>query len=99
MLIENGIEREVRAGKRSFDELSDRIQAEVAAVVPEVRRRIVQAGECGERGGGRTGGESERKRKKESKQANKQRKKLDRKGERKGGRGWLYLELRVDLDG
>ncbi|XP_043200712.1 prominin-like protein isoform X4 [Amphibalanus amphitrite] len=44
VLIENGIEREVRSGKRSFDELSDRIQAEVAAVVPEVRRRIVQAG-------------------------------------------------------
>ncbi|XP_037093826.1 prominin-1-like [Pollicipes pollicipes] len=43
-LIENGIEREVRAGKRSFDELSGRIQAEVAAVVPEVRRRIAQAG-------------------------------------------------------
>ena len=35
----------MRAGKRSFDELSDRIQAEVAAVVPEVRRRIVQAGQ------------------------------------------------------
>ena len=36
----------MRAGKRSFDELSDRIQAEVAAVVPEVRQRIVQAGRC-----------------------------------------------------
>ncbi|XP_037074037.1 prominin-1-like [Pollicipes pollicipes] len=43
-LIENGIESEVRSGKQALDQLSERIQAEVAAIVPEVRQSISREG-------------------------------------------------------
>lgn len=44
-LIENGIESVVKRGKRAFDSIATEIQNKVQSSIPEIKEKILDAGE------------------------------------------------------